>query len=390
MAFLNRVSVSYILDWIIIVVFLAIAGAFSFLEPFKRDFSVTDQSISFPYRKDTISIPVLFLIAVLAPAAIIAAICLTLIRIPNRPGPEPSRKAVWKRKLWELHASFLGLALSLTLSLTLTQTMKNMFGKHRPDFLARCNPDVQNLDKFLVGGYTSELLEGTSQLVNWHICISQNGLGPGGHSEFIDGFRSFPSGHCTGLKNSLFFRCPHKSLTRILVAFAGLTYLSLFLAAKFAATVPFLQPTSHESLSTSAASQERKTGAAPPLYLLVIVLIPIGAAIYVASTRFTDGKHAGFDVLFGSLEGLVCAFLAFRWYHLPVRRGAGWAWAPRHRNVAFGNRMDVASYGRHAHSKGKQSVDTARRVDIGREIELHNIEPVTTAQGSWESQRALV
>lgn len=170
------------------------------------------------------------------------------------------------------------------------------------------------------------------------------------------------------------------------VAFAGLTYLSLFLAAKFAATIPFLPLISHDSLTPKRAFNERKAAAAPPLYLLVIVLIPIAAAIYIASTRFTDDKHAGFDVLFGSLEGLICAWFAFRWYHLPIRRGAGWAWGPRHRSVAFGTGMGVESYGTRAHSKGKQS----QQFDAERGVELQDIEPVVTAGGSYESQRALV
>lgn len=192
-----RTWLSYFLDWLVIVIFVGIAGAFSIIEPIKRDFSVTDKSISFPYRSDTISIPVLFVIAVVAPGIIIAIICAALVRIPERPGPDPSRAAIWKRKLWELHAGWLGLAFSLTLSLFITQTMKNMFGKHRPDFLARCNPDLSNMSKFIVGGFTSETLEGTSQLVRWQICLSKDGSGVGGKKEFLDGFRSFPSGHCT-------------------------------------------------------------------------------------------------------------------------------------------------------------------------------------------------
>lgn len=198
MAFLHRVAVSYLLDWVIIVIFIGIAGAFSFLEPIKRDFSLTNKSISFPYRQDTISIPVLFIIAVVVPAAVVAAICVIFVRLSTRSGSAPSRGAIWKRKLWEMHAGLLGLALSLTLSLFLTQTMKNMFGKHRPDFLSRCNPDIVDMNQYIVGGYTSEVLEGTSQLVRWEICRSKDGSGVG-HSEFIDGFRSFPSGHCTGL-----------------------------------------------------------------------------------------------------------------------------------------------------------------------------------------------
>lgn len=195
---LGRTSLSYCLDWLVIVIFVGIAGTFSFLEPIKRDFSLTDNTISFPYRKDTISIPVLFVVAVVAPAVIIAAVCAVLVRVPQRPGSPSSRNTIWKRRLWEMHAAWLGLALSLTISLFLTQTLKNMFGKHRPDFLARCNPDVSAMSNYLVGGYTSEVLEGTSQRVRWDICRSKDGSGVG-KSEFIDGFRSFPSGHSTGM-----------------------------------------------------------------------------------------------------------------------------------------------------------------------------------------------
>lgn len=198
MVLLDRTSFSYILDWLIIVLFLGVAGAFSFLEPIKRDFSLTNEAISFPYRKDTISIPVLFAVAVAAPAIVIAAVCAVLVRERPRPGPVPSGGSIWKRKLWELHAAWLGLALSLALSLFVTQTMKNMFGKPRPDFLARCRPNIAAIGDYLVGGYTSEALEGTSQLVSWEICASKDGSGVG-RSEFLDGFRSFPSGHCTGV-----------------------------------------------------------------------------------------------------------------------------------------------------------------------------------------------
>ncbi|KAF2105543.1 phosphatidic acid phosphatase type 2/haloperoxidase [Lophiotrema nucula] len=362
---LSRTWLSYCLDWFIVIVFISIAGAFTLLQPVKRDFSLTDKTISYPYRKDTISVAVLFIVAVVAPAAIIAIISTFVVKIPPRPGPEPSRRDVWKRKLWEVHATWLGLGLSLVLSFFLTQTMKNMFGKHRPDFLARCSPNIGDMDKFLVGGYTSEVLEGTSQLVSAGICISSNGSGVG-KSEFIDGFRSFPSGHCT-------------------IAFAGLTYLSLFLAAKLAVAIPFLPHTSQD-----AVRSERRIAAAPPLYLLVIVLVPLGAAIYIASTRFTDYKHHGFDVLFGSVEGIICAWFAFRYYHLPISRGAGWAWGPRHSSVAFGTGMNVKGYGHLGLYKGDESHTRTRNHTFTTGIELNHMEPVTTGGGSYESHRALV
>jgi membrane-associated phospholipid phosphatase len=203
----NRVSLSYILDWVIVIVFLGIGGALTYVEPIKRDFSLTDKTISFPYRKDTISTPVLIVVAVVAPGVIVALVSLLFTRLPIRSSSQSVVSGLWRRKLWEWHAGWLGLALSITLSFLLTQTMKNMFGKHRPDFLARCNPDVAGMNKYIVGGFTSEILEGTSQLVEWQICFNKNGTGLG-TSVFRDGFRSFPSGHCTSL--SLFAHFPYK------------------------------------------------------------------------------------------------------------------------------------------------------------------------------------
>jgi hypothetical protein len=80
------------------------------------------------------------------------------------------------------------------------------------------------------------------------------------------------------------------------------------------------------------------------VYTLVLILTPIGTAIYVASTRFTDFRHFGFDLLFGSLIGITTAWFSFRWYHLPITRGAGWAWGPRSYQRAWGIGVGVGSY----------------------------------------------
>lgn len=181
----------------------------------------------------------------------------------------------------------------------------------------------------------------------------------------------------------------------ISVAFAGLTYLTLFLAAKFSTNVPFLRSATGREPSPFPFVDERKASAAPPLYLWVIVFIPFGAAIYIASTRFTDYKHAGFDVLSGSLEGAVVAWFAFRVYHLPVRRGAGWAWAPRHRNAAWGIGVGMGSYGILSHSKPNmhRQADAERAGADGRHtasVELRDLRATETASGSYDSHRALV
>ena len=74
---------------------------------------------------------------------------------------------------------------------------KNTIGKLRPDFLHRCDPDLSQFRDNVIGGFTSELLESTSQLVTWKICSSRNRTGVGA-AELDDGFRSFPSGHSSG------------------------------------------------------------------------------------------------------------------------------------------------------------------------------------------------
>lgn len=73
-------------------------------------------------------------------------------------------------------------------------------------------------------------------------------------------------------------------------------------------------------------------------------MTPIATAIYVSSTRFTDFRHFGFDLLFGSFIGITTSWFSFRWYHLPITRGAGWAWGPRSYQRAWGIGVGVGSY----------------------------------------------
>lgn len=111
----------------------------------------------------------------------------------------------------------------------------------------------------------------------------------------------------------------------------------------------------------------RNRAAAPPTYLLVIAVIPIGAAIYISSTRFSDFRHHGFDILFGAILGFASGWLGFRWYHLPVRQGAGWSWGPRSRDRAFYIGVGVRGYaGDEGWSNGHSQGDTAHEdVELG-------------------------
>lgn len=246
----------------------------------------------------------------------------------------------------------------------LAHLLQNLFGHYRPDLLSRCNPDLENIAKWAVGGIVN-----TAQgayLVSAGICQQTD------KSILDDGFRSFPSGHSS-------------------FSAAGLIYLSLFIASKIAITLPFLMPstqynarsfsafpsrmgtensnhnfdghsTSYKTIAqtnpTDAFAEPsghdarivaaRNQSAAPPVYLLVFAVAPFFAAIYVTSTRYSDFRHHGFDVLFGFFIGTVTAIFAFRYYHLPISQGAGWSWGPRSSDRAFWSGIGVGTYVNHA------------------------------------------
>lgn len=347
---------------------------------------MANDDIAYPFQtKETISTGVLFAVALIIPALIIFLVAFLLVPGPTVPKSTP-RSLIWQRKLWEWFAGWTGLALSCATAWIITNGMKNLFGHWRPDLLSRCNPDVANIANYAVGGYPNSA-EG-SYLVSWQICQSTD------RSTLDDGFRSFPSGHAS-------------------FSAAGLIYLSLFLASKLAITIPFLAPrpygpsptyfsafpsrmtnnnsrTSRSPNSSAAdpyhkvesiemqsnptlsgASENstiaaRNQSAAPPLYLLVTIAIPLLTSIYITATRYSDFRHHGFDVLFGFFLGAVSAIYSFRLYHLPIAQGAGWAWGPRSRDRAFWAGIGVGSY---AENKVEDSVVAPRHEHMNGDLE---------------------
>lgn len=340
-----RLVTSYIFDWVVIIAIAAVGAGWEFVDPFNRPFSPVDLSISYPYQEsEMIPTWLLAVVALIAPAAIIFLVCLLLV-----PGPTAERgtpmSLIWRRKLWEWNTGWMGLALSLATAFMITQGMKNLFGKPRPDLLSRCEPDLQRLQEFAIGGIVGDSLNPNWVLVTSKICTTDDA------DKLKDGFKSFPSGHAS-------------------FSWAGLLYLTLFLASKFSVAIPHLSPrpysqnpaytsavapsnlrkqtlsfNKHDSYPTEeAVVPMRYQNAAPPVWTIVLVLVPVAAAIYISSTRFTDFRHFGFDLLFGSLIGITCAWFSFRLYHLPVTRGAGWAWGPRSYERAWGIGVGRGSY----------------------------------------------
>ncbi|KAF8867063.1 PAP2-domain-containing protein [Acephala macrosclerotiorum] len=347
---------SYVFDWVVIIVAAVVGALFGIITPNKRPFSLTNAEISFPYvENEKIPTWLLIVLGLAVPAVIIVFVSLVLV-----PGPTVSKSTpkalIWRRRFWEWHTGWLGLALSCAAAFLITSGMKNLFGKPRPDILSRCEPDIINIANYTIGGFPNAL-EGFN-VVSAAICKNTD------KSKLDDGFRSFPSGHSS-------------------FSAAGLVYLSLFLASKLAITMPFLAPAffSHDE-SRFAAFPSRNTpielrdlspssgklpksgneqlhepsghndafiaarnqAAAPPVYLLVIAAIPFFLAIYISSTRYSDFRHHGFDILFGFFIGTVTAIFAFRFYHLPISQGAGWSWGPRSKDRSFWAGIGVGNY----------------------------------------------
>ncbi|KAI1175413.1 acid phosphatase/Vanadium-dependent haloperoxidase [Nemania sp. FL0916] len=402
---------SYAFDWLIMVVVGVIGYLLGNVTPNKRPFSLLDANIAFPFTQhETVTSGLLLTFNAVVPIVVIVVVA--LVFVPGRTVPEGTPASlVWKRKLWELHIGWLGLALSLISAWIVTQGMKNLFGKPRPDLLSRCQPDLANFAEHVVG-FTSPVLTNAAgatyvgQLVSASICTNTD------KALLDDGFRSYPSGHASS-------------------SAAGLIYLSFFLASKFAITFPFVPqettatnssavtafpsrlnrrdgPATSQSTSTayedmrshsiSAADDDvsspldptvvkqigvhnstvaavRRQAAAPPVYLLLLAVLPFFLAVFIASSRWFDFRHHGFDILFGFLIGTITAYFAFRYYHMPIRAGGGWAWGPRSRDKAF-----WAGLGSWSYASGKRhwlpsdSEEEMRRLrTVGQDIELEGL-----------------
>lgn len=299
-------------------------------------------------------------IGLLGPAATILLVSAILLPSPTL----RSSAGFWRRKLWDFHVGWLGLGLAFVLAWLFTQGSKNLFGKPRPDLLARCQPDLSDVAAHVVGGFGQSLSE-RWVLVSSSICRQTD------RSVLDEGFRSFPSGHAS-------------------MSWQGMVYLSLWLCSKFGVRVPGVPgmsearsgerdeearlPTTRQdvdemeeggSLSRSLQYGNGSTmfDAAPPVIHLIVIIIPICVAIYVSSTRYVEFKHHGVDILSGALIGIGSAWLGFRWYHASLSSGRGFAWGARARSHAFFASMGEKRWtGRTgmAHGTGKRNVSVGR------------------------------
>ena len=90
-----------------------------------------------------------------------------------------------------MNAGLLGIGVSLATTTVIFTQVKNLTGKPRPNFLERCQPDLQNIAAHTVGGF-GQGLSPLWVMVDVEICQQPN------KKWLNDGFRSFPSGYTSG------------------------------------------------------------------------------------------------------------------------------------------------------------------------------------------------
>ncbi|TFY71761.1 hypothetical protein EVG20_g1252 [Dentipellis fragilis] len=257
----RQLVISYAPDWIVTIVLVAAFFALNEVNGFKREFSLSDTSIQYPFteheRVPVAAVPLptvgefvgcssvtqdkaLYFIAIIAPLVLQWVIDILTIR-------------TW----WDAHSSALGVILSLAISGSVTQFVRITVGRPRPDFIVRCNPAPGTVDPPL--GLSSASICNQSDI-----------------STLREGFRSFPSGHAS-------------------LSFAGLGFLSLYVAGKM--------------------HLFDKRGHALKVW---IALTPVSGAALVTISRSMDYRHHWEDLLVGTILGASTAYLAYRQYYPPL------------------------------------------------------------------------
>lgn len=256
------------------------------VEPFHRLFYINDLAISFPHA-EVERVPVTLNVVYAA------AVPLVVIVLANSLAGASRHKH---------HVAILGLAIALILTSFLTDTVKNTVGRPRPDLVARCKPAPGTPENKLVGV---------------EVCTETR------HHVLHDGWRSFPSGHSS-------------------FSFAGLGYLSLFLAGQVRLFVVGGSGSGSGSRrkngsnggpngrSTSPGSNDDGNGGHDDMALYargdlaraLLCLAPLLGAAMIAISRCQDYRHDVYDVCTGALLGYVVAYWSYRryWPHLSSRR----------------------------------------------------------------------
>lgn len=244
----------------------------SFAVTFTSDGEVVYPEFAYPMRKEIIPI---WLAAFLASVIPIVVILAMQIRV---------------RSFWDANNGIIGLLYSLIAAAVFQVFIKWLIGGLRPHFLTVCKPDISrasNTPGIAGEGYNAK---GFNQIYyTREICT-------GDQDEINDSLESMPSGHTTA-------------------AFAGFVFLYLYLNAKLKVFSNY-----H-----------------PAMWKLIVLYAPLLGACLIGGALTIDEFHNWYDVLAGAVIGTVMAFSAYRmtyasvwdwrWNHVPLHRGAPFAFA---------------------------------------------------------------
>lgn len=114
---------------------------------------------------------------------------------------------------------------------------------------------------------------------------------------------------------------------------------------------------------------------------MILTFFPTAVAFFIASSRWFNYRHHGFDIICGALIGIFFAYIGMRMYHLPIQRGAGWAWGPRGqrrafvRGIGFPSSLGTDSWSYSRHHKAAQ---VANGFGPGHVEPVHDVENIPT------------
>ncbi|KAA8914990.1 phosphatidic acid phosphatase type 2/haloperoxidase [Sphaerosporella brunnea] len=310
----QRWVLSYIFDYVIIIILIGGFSALDLAEPYNQPFSLDNDSLKYPYANpERISAKWCGVIACLFPLIFIIFWIMLVDGMFSHHKPPSNRSRImsgpWQMndRLWEINCGILGLGLSVAGAICVTGALKNSTGKPRPDIIARCIPRA--------GSRNPEW-----GLVTSEICTQTT------HAILKDGFKSWPSGHAS-------------------TAFAGLGYLSLFLAGKL-----HIMDNRGE------------------VWKAFIVLVPLLAAALVSVSRIMDARHHPFDVLSGAVLGEFMAWVAYRQYFPPLtdpkKKGRAYprrTWALDTQEVADQGPVEYSAALRMEEGRSTESLDSESR-----------------------------
>ncbi|XP_018719975.2 putative lipid phosphate phosphatase 3, chloroplastic [Eucalyptus grandis] len=257
-----KVARTFKYDWLVLMLLVVIEYSLHFIHPFYCFVGKGMMTnLMYPLKSDTVPFWAVLIYALLLPMVIFVVMYLR------------------KRDIYDLHHAVLGLWYSTTFTAVITDAIKLAVGWPRPDFFWRCFPD----GKDVYDQWGNVICHGKRNVID-------------------DGHKSFPSGHTSW-------------------SFAGLGFLSLYLAGKIKAF-------------------DHKGHVAK----LCIVIFPLLVASLVGVSRLDDHRHHRQDVIVGGLLGITLAVLCYLQVFPPPYHAQGWR--PYAENVPTRQAMETQNESR--------------------------------------------